>query len=132
MRGNTFIRFITHAVDPNSTRRLGLFHATGNLQDANVLAEYEAAELMAVRDWFDKHLERPDRFARSTKTGAASRAIGWFKSDATEHIKRMHQMCRLLNEHGIATEMLTTSRPGYIVYEDEHQVAAEPYAETET
>ena len=41
-------------------------------------------------------------------------------------------MCRILNEHGIRTEMITSARPGYIVFEDEHQVAAVPFKETTT
>ncbi len=38
----------------------------------------------------------------------------------------------ILEGHGIHTEMIATSRPGYIVYEDSYQIAAEPYADTPT
>lgn len=34
--------------------------------------------------------------------------------------------------HGIEVEVLHTERPGYVVYEDEYQVAAEPFTETLT
>ena len=41
-------------------------------------------------------------------------------------------MCRILNEQGVRTEMITSPRPGYVVYEDEHQIAAIPFSETAT
>ena len=44
----------------------------------------------------------------------------------------MRELCRLLNEHGVTTEMLRSERPGYIVFEDEFQIAAEPFFETKT
>lgn len=44
----------------------------------------------------------------------------------------MRRLCQILNEHDIDTMTLSTFRPGYVVYEDEHQVAAEPFADTET
>jgi hypothetical protein len=30
----------------------------------------------------------------------------------------------------VAVEMITTERPGFLVYEDEYQVVAEPFADT--
>ena len=33
---------------------------------------------------------------------------------------------------GVAVEMIKTERPGYIVYEDEYQIAAYPLADTKT
>jgi hypothetical protein len=37
---------------------------------------------------------------------------------------------RILEEHGIPAEVIETERPGYVVYEDEFQLIAEPFAET--
>lgn len=39
----------------------------------------------------------------------------------------MWALARVLRTHGVAIKMLKTSRPGYIVYEDEFQVCAEPF-----
>jgi hypothetical protein len=36
-------------------------------------------------------------------------------------------MVALLELHGIRTKMLRTRRVGYVVYEDEFQVCAEPF-----
>jgi hypothetical protein len=34
------------------------------------------------------------------------------------------------NQAGLATHELTTTRPGYVVWEDKHQVVALPFADT--
>ena len=39
---------------------------------------------------------------------------------------------RLKERYGIEVEIITTTRPGYIVYEDRFQVAAYPFADTPT
>ncbi|MDB5326255.1 MAG: hypothetical protein JWM57_1824 [Phycisphaerales bacterium] len=127
-----FVRFVTTTIDRDSYRRTGLFQAIGDLVDQNELHDYQLEEIRALRRWFGDKLDAPDRFSRSQKSGAAPKAISWFKSTATEHVSQMHVMCRILNEHGIATEMITTTRPGYIVFEDEFQVAAVPFFETTT
>ncbi len=36
----------------------------------------------------------------------------------------------ILEAHGIAVDVIQTERPGYVVYEDSVQVAAEPFKET--
>ena len=35
-----------------------------------------------------------------------------------------------VREHGPAVEIVKTRRPGYILYEDDHQVAAIPFRDT--
>ena len=58
------------------------------------------------------------------------RAIFWFKPTATEAIRMLWGLAQLLRGHGYHVEMLTTDRPGYIVYEDDLQVAAIPFRDT--
>ena len=53
----------------------------------------------------------------------------WFKSSATEHIGRIYELVHILEQRGIYVRVFTTDRPGYIVYEDAHQVVAEPFAD---
>ena len=55
-------------------------------------------------------------------------ALSWFKDSATPHISRTHKLPTILNNYGLQTEILINERPGYIVYEDEFQVVAEPFA----
>lgn len=42
----------------------------------------------------------------------------------------MRTLAGLLGAHGYTVEMLKTNRPGFIVYEDDAQIAAEPFADT--
>lgn len=48
------------------------------------------------------------------------------RMSATEHVSRMREVT-LLEHKDLAVKELRTDRPGYIVYEDEHQVAAIPF-----
>jgi hypothetical protein len=129
---HSYVRFVTHAIDESSGKRRGVFQAVADLVDANELSEHELEELQSIRKWFNQYLEAPDRFSRSQKSNAAPKAISWYKNSANEHISQMYAMCRILNEHGVRTEMITSARPGYVVFEDEHQIAAVPFAETNT
>jgi hypothetical protein len=129
---HAYVRFVTSVIDQDSGKRCGVFQAVADLVEANELSEHELDELQSIRTWFNQHLDSPDRFSRSQKRNAASKAISWYKSSANEYISRMHAMCRILNEHGIRTEMITSARPGYVVFEDDRQIAAVPFAETAT
>ncbi len=129
---HTYVRFVTESIDEDSGKRRGVFQAAYDLLDANELHPHEREELQSLRKWFSDHLEAPNRFARSRRKNPAPKSISWFKSTATDYVSRMHSICRILNEHGVQTEMITSARPGYIVFEDEHQIAAVPFAETAT
>lgn len=129
---HAFIRFVTARIDEHSGRRQGVFQAATSLVEAKELTPHELDELNAIREWFGENLEVPDRFSRNRRRDGAGHAISWHKRSAAEHINRMHAMCRILNEHGVATEMITSDRPGYVVFEDDHQVTAVPFGDTST
>jgi hypothetical protein len=57
--------------------------------------------------------------------------VCWFKASAREHIAKMYEMACIVELNGVWVRMIKTCRPGYIVYEDEYQVVAEPFAELE-
>ena len=42
----------------------------------------------------------------------------------------MREYQALLESYGFAVQMLREKRPGYVVYEDQHQVVAYPFSET--
>ena len=48
------------------------------------------------------------------------------------HIAWMWEVAAILDAHDVKTEMIRTERPGYILYEDEFQITAEPFADTPT
>jgi hypothetical protein len=123
-----FIRFVIKDLDPGSGRRQGLFQAAYSLGSA--LSQEDRQRLDDIFDWFNKHLPSPDRFAISNKPHRKAQAISWFKDTAKDHIAQMWAYQRLLSDLGLSVDILRTLRPGYIVYEDEFQVVAYPFADT--
>jgi hypothetical protein len=127
-----YIRFVIHQNDPRSGRRQGLFQALDDLVHRQKLELHETELWQEVYNWFKSNLEKPRSFARATKPHAKKVALSWFKVSALDHIAKMRILSHILESHGVAVAVLQTSRPGYVVYEDQYQVAAEPFRETIT
>ena len=53
------------------------------------------------------------------------------RDTAKQHIDRIREMVAILEDHGVSVRMLKTDRVGHIVYEDEHQVVAEPFSDVQ-
>jgi hypothetical protein len=122
-----FVRFITTRQHPATGVQMGIFQTELLMPPYGRVAEWDEARLKAIKDWFNEHLEKPERVARSRRPNGAHAAVGWFKASAVEHIARARDLASLLESYGISTQMVTTDRPGYVVYEDEFQIAAEPF-----
>ena len=91
------------------------------------------ARLAEALAWLDANLPKPSRFNRSTSKGAYRRetaGLSWLKDTAHEAIAHMRTIAKSLSATGQPVTMLTTDRPGYVVYEDELQIVAEPFADT--
>lgn len=128
-----YLRFVCARVDEDSHCRVGVFQAAYELLTSDAVIESTDREAMrAVLDWFKEHLEAPDRFSCSRKPSAAPEAISWYRRSAEDHIRRMRELCIVLERYGIATETIRTSRPGVIVYDEENQTAAVPFRDTPT
>lgn len=125
-----FVRFVIRGLDEDSGRRQGLFQALGDLSDRGELLPQEKQTYDEACRWFRKNLRTPGKLTRSSKPHAKKVALSWFKDAATEHVRRMRDLAAILEAHGIATEMLRTNRPGYVVYEDRFQVSAEPFRDS--
>ena len=126
-----YLRFVVADIDEDSERALGVFHAVWNLRDAGKLYPHDEEQHDSIRWWFDDNLETPTRFTASKPPfyRKKSKAISWFKDSATEHLARMRELVAILETHGVPVRMLKAQRVGYVVYEDEHQAVAEPFAD---
>lgn len=51
---------------------------------------------------------------------------------STEAIDRLRDYAAVLQEYGVAVEMIRTERSSFVVYEDKWQVVAYPFSETMT
>src|SRR5262249_53182737 len=119
-------------IDEDSERETGIFQAAYDLRRNGVLHAYEEAALAALFQWFDEHLEKPDRFtaAKWPFHPKKNRAISWFKESSKDHVSRIREIALIVEKHGVAVNTIRTDRPGYVVYEDEHQIVAEPFSDT--
>jgi hypothetical protein len=116
-----FLRFAAHSVDERTSREIGLFTALYRLETAGSLSNYETSWFGEQERWFNEHLQKPSGLTTPA-------AVLWFKSTATEHITRMRALVELLEHKDVPVVVLETDKPGYIVYEDDHQIAAVPFA----
>lgn len=128
-----YVRFIVAEVHDDSIRELGVFQAAYRLRRAGKLRDYEEARLNELLSWFNTNLAKPEKFTKSKPPydRKQQRAISWFKDSAQQHIARIRELAAILDSHDIHFEMIQTDRPGYIVYEDAHQIVAEPFADAE-
>jgi len=118
---------VVDEIDQNSGVNRGIFQAMFRLWRSGALAPHEEEWWAEIRAWLNSEFDEPDRLARSRRSGANACAISWFKASAASHISRAREVAAILDGHNIRTRMISADRPGYIVYEDEVQVAAEPF-----
>jgi hypothetical protein len=127
-----YLRFVVAHLDEDSERDLGIFHAVWKLRDEERLHDHEEDLHDTSIEWFNRNLEKPTRFTASKPPfyRKQKRAISWFKDTAHEHLTRVRELVAILEHHGVSVQMLKATRVGYIVYEDDFQIVAEPFADT--
>jgi hypothetical protein len=130
-----FIRFVLSEAHPDSGLDEGLFRLAHRLRDDAATAEGTRRDLAEALEWFDQNVSKPERFNRSKSKGfyrRATRGISWFRDTAAQCISRMHQIKDILEANGHQVSVMCETRVGYIVYEDDLQVVAEPFSDTQT
>ncbi len=125
-----FVRFVVSYQHENSHRLTGVFQAAHRLVELGLLEDHEESAYQATRRWFNRHLPVPGRFSRSRRPHAHRNAICWFKPNAIVFIDRVKELVAILERHDLPIRSLQTERPGYVVYEDDYQVAAVPFRDT--
>jgi len=118
-----YIRFVVGRKDEDSHVEQGIFQAAARALEWHTITGSDADELNDLRAWFNENLEKPTSFGRdSLRLG-----ICWFKTNSAEHISRIWEMVGILERQGIYVQKIRTDRPGYVIYEDEWQLVAEPF-----
>jgi hypothetical protein len=123
-----FIRFVSGEINEYSHVSAGLFCAVFKLRSEESLPEHELEALRDLARWFNIYLESP--FDYLADAPRLERAICWFKPDASEHLARAWEMIGILERNNVFIRMIKSRKVGYILYEDEAQVFAEPFADT--
>lgn len=126
-----YLRFVVIDIHQDSERALGVFHAAGKLRDEEKLDTHEEEQYDSIVQWFSDHLKKPTRFTASKPPfyRKKNKAISWFKDTAHEHLTRVRELVVILEHHGISVRMVKARRVGYIVYEDEFQIVAQPFSD---
>jgi hypothetical protein len=127
---SVFLRFVTSEIDRRSGVEAGVFGAACGLYYSDRLPDYEDERLGELIVWFNRNLRTPSRFSRSSRSHGSGRAICWFRPTAREHLARIYEMVVILEDNGVFIRRIKAPKVGYVVYEDDHQVVAEPYADT--
>ena len=123
-----FIRFVSGKIDADSHVSAGLFTAAFDLMYEPELPDDDYYALRYLIDWFNVHLKGPVYF-RLKAAWRAPRAICWFKPTAREHLSHAWEMATILERNDVFIRTIKIQRPGYVLYEDEAQIFAEPFAD---
>lgn len=119
--------------NPDSGKRSGIFHAARLLTDNPETQGYLFEAMKKVLVWFADNLAVPSRFNKSKSKGyyrKTPKGISWFRDDSNICILKAFELKALIEEAGIPIALIRTDKPGYIVYEDDHQIVAEPFKDT--
>jgi hypothetical protein len=128
MVNQMFIRFVSGEIDEDSHVAAGLFNAAWDLLDDPVFPCEEYHVLREIMDWFNEYLNGPYDF-RLKAAWRARRAICWFKPTAHAYLSRAWEMVTILERNDVFIHTIKVQRTGYVLYEDEAQVLAEPFAD---
>ena len=130
-----YLRFVVAGSHPDTAVAPGLFAVAYALRRAAETSAGDRDALAALLDWFSVNLQVPERLNRSKSKGyyrRATKGIAWFREDARDHIRRMHELKVILEANGYVVRVVQAERIGYVVHEDDAQVIAEPFADTRT
>lgn len=130
VRAKTYVRFVCFQTIGRQRSRLGLFKAIDEAVVSEHAERWAIAEARGQSGWFNANLAIPKQFSTGGHRGFGQPGLSWFKPTATEHIQRMHALKTALEACGIHVEVLTSRDPGLVVWQDEHQIVAEPRGRT--
>jgi hypothetical protein len=121
-----YVRF--QATDANQRGTFpGVFALVNGLAAAGKLTPAQESFRRSSYNWYDAHLVNPSHadptvYDREVNYGAES----WFKESATDHIAQVTGHLEILALHGVGYDILRSTDPGTVVYEDDHQVVVLP------
>ncbi len=126
------MRFVHGFPVKGMASREGFFVAAYALRGSSDLDAFSNGQLEDLLAWFRQNLKIPPRFNRTKSKNdrwRQAKGLSWFKPTARQHLDKAFELAELLTRHGVAIELLKAARIGYVIYEDDHQVVAEPFAD---
>ena len=126
MRNGGHVRFVCFKLVQSQRQRIGLFQALDEARESPLAAQWALKEIGELYGWFRANLSVPGQFQRDGWKGRGQPGLSWFKPAAHEHIQRMYRLKAALESCGVNVDVLTSRDPGEIVWQDKHQIVAEP------
>ena len=123
-----FIRFVSSEVDEDSHVAAGLFCAAFKLLEEMVLSDHEYDAVADLMRWFRLNLRVPFEY-RLRSRWRAPRSICWFRCSANEHLAHARELATILEDRDVFIRTIRCHKTGYVLYEDEIQVLAQPFAD---
>ncbi|MEV7452052.1 hypothetical protein [Streptomyces nigra] len=110
-------------------RFTGVFGLVNNLAREGRLSEEQEAFRRLNNKWYDAAYPDPSTvdatvYDEEVNPGAAA----WFKPSATHLLARVPGYLEILAAHGVDCQVLRSTDPGQVVYEDDVQIVVVPYA----
>ncbi|MEV8091704.1 hypothetical protein [Streptomyces nigra] len=110
-------------------RFTGVFGLVNNLAREGRLSEEQEAFRRLNNKWYDAAYTDPSTvdptvYDDEVNPGAAA----WFKPSATHLLARVPGYLEILSAHGVDCQVLRSTDPGQVVYEDDVQIVVVPYA----
>ena len=110
-------------------RFTGVFALVTNLAREGRLSEEQEAFRRHNNKWYDAAYTDPSTidptvYDDEVNPGAAA----WFKPSATHLLARVPGYLEILSAHGVDCQVLRSTDPGRVVYEDDVQIVVVPYA----
>jgi hypothetical protein len=131
-----FVRFVVPGViHDESQTAVGVVTLAYELVDAADTPKDLRQDLHELLTWFETALAVPDRFNRTKSKGwyrRKTRGISWLRCSAEEHVAVMRRLADAVSKCGHTVAEIRADRVGYVIYEDEVQVVAEPFRDTRT
>ena len=122
---HVYVRFVCFRLVEGQRQRLGIFQALEEARDCDFAPPWALRSIGELNGWFKENLAVPPRFEQ-TYGGRGRPGLSWFKPIAKEYVSHMHQLKLAVEECGVHVEILTTKDPGSIIWQDEHQLVADP------
>lgn len=129
-----FVRFVVPArIHHESQTAIGVVAVAYELSRSTDVNEELQAELRRLLTWIECNLDVPDRFNRTKSKGwyrRETRGISWLRASADEHVQALRSLAEVVARCGYEVSEVRETRVGYLTYEDEVQVVAEPFRDT--
>ncbi len=119
-----YIRFESRDVTEVCSQFTGMFTTAYDMLESPDIDPEDLRLLKKTLCWFERELPVPPA------QKSYGHCVFWFKSESTEITNHAWFLIEILKRYDHDVRMIKSNKPGYIIYEDDHQVGAVPFRDT--